>query len=202
MGFIGGSKGIKTIVFGSIFILNFQSFAQSDSLQSRYDQLLGKSETYQQYKVIVKKELDAVWMAAQDSIAASRKIIAQQQSEIKKINRELEDAKAAVLDAEEQRDETQQKLGTIGFMGITFSHGAYHSLVWSIIAVLAAAIVIIYGMALRARIVNRTTSSDYRMIQSEFEQFKERARSKETKIKRDLQTAINTLEEFKRGVKK
>lgn len=176
--------------------------AQSDSLQVRYEQLMDRSETYLKYKVVSREDLNTLWSEVQDSIGSYQDQLGQQQAEIAQLNQALAERANTIESLETQADDLSGQVDSIGFLGITFSKGSYHTLVWGIIVLLIVAVVVIYSMTLRSRIVTKTTTSDLKALQAEYEEYKERARAREVKVKRELQTAVNNLEEFKRGVKK
>ena len=191
-----------TTLFLGFLLPTMGAFAQSDTLQVRYDELLDRSETYNQFKVIRTERLQSLWSEVQDSIRTYQQgatVAAQEISELKSQVAELTSDLQAVR---VELGQTQDQLGMISFLGIDFNVVAYHTIVWAIIISLLALGIIIYGMYHRANSVTRSTNNDLRALQHEYEDFKERARTRETKVKRELQTAVNTIEELKRGAKK
>jgi hypothetical protein len=175
------------------------SHSQSDTLQARYDQVLDNSETYLKYKVIIKDNLDLLWLEVQDSIQQYQVRLTEQANLVETLNNELEATQQLLSKSENEVNQWQAKSGTINFLGMALSVGTYHSLVWALIVILAASVMVIYGMSIRARSLTKSTASDLKNLQVEYDQFKERARTKEAKVKRELQTALNRMEEMKRG---
>ena len=192
-------------ILSTVFLLTslqISAFSQSDSLQVRYDELMQKSETYEQFKVIRTNRLTSLWSEVQDTISTYQRQQSSAESEIKNLKSNQGKLSAEIEQLKEQLVATESQLGKLTFLGADINATAYHSIVWGIILVLAILIIISYGMFLRSNALTRTTSNDLNTLKEEFEQLKERARERETKIKRELQTAVNTLEEYKRGIKK
>ena len=194
---------IKTFVlFFGLMMAAMSASAQSDSLQVRYDELMQKSETYEQFKVIRTTRLDALWGEVQDSIRVYQRRLSSAAVETDRLSSKIDELEGELTQIKTNLDETEAQLGQISFLGADVNVTLYHTIVWAIILALAVLIVIVYGMFLRANAVTRTTSNDLAALKDEFEQLKERSREREIKIKRELQTTLNTLEEYKRGVKK
>ena len=194
---------IKTFVlFFGLMMAAMSASAQSDSLQVRYDELMQKSETYEQFKVIRTTRLDALWSEVQDSIRLYQRGLSSAAVETDRLSSKIDELEGELTQIKTNLDETEAQLGQISFLGADVNVTLYHTIVWAIILAIAVLIVIVYGMFLRANAVTRTTSNDLAALKDEFEQLKERSREREIKIKRELQTTLNTLEEYKRGVKK
>jgi hypothetical protein len=80
----------------------------------------------------------------------------------------------------------KQKTASIGFLGIDFNKGAYHTMVWSIIAILGVALFIIIISFRKAKvdaIEHRSTADE---AQNELHVFKKKAMEKEQQLKRQL----------------
>jgi hypothetical protein len=186
-----------------VFFVNMSSIsAQSDTLQARFDELMLSSETYQQFKVIRINRLNELFSEVQDTIKTNQQqaLIIQQQLETQK--EEVSRLSSKIEEINTELSITKDKLGKIDFIGIPFEVSTYHLIVWALILILAGLSVFVYTMFLRANSVSKSISGEHQALIREFEAFKERSREKEVKIKRELQTTINTLEELKRGSKK
>lgn len=202
MGFFKAIQVPKVLTFLTIILINFHASAQSDSLQTQYDELIDRSESYQRYKVIVKQDLDQFWRAAQDTIVNYQRRLSAEQTQVAGLKKELASSNERITELERQITTLSEQVDSISFLGVLFSKATYHALVWSLILLLMVGVAVIYAATLRARLVTKSTASDYKSLQSEYEEYKERARAREVKVKRELQTASNNLEEFKRTMRK
>ena len=193
----------RTAIFlFSVVVMSFSVKAQSDSLKISYDHLMDKSEDYKQYKVIVREDLASVWNEVQETVMQYQAQLSQERRNVINLKQEVASQKKEVTALMEQVTVLTDQIEFISFFGIDLSKGFYHTLVWGIVILLGISIAFIYGMILRSRKVAKSISADFRILQKEYEGFKERARTREVKVKRELQTAVNHLEEFKRVVKK
>ena len=178
------------------------SVGQSDTLQMRYDELMSGSETYEQYKVIVRSRLDGLWSEVQDSIAMYQDILMVEQAHSQKLQQEIQSLQEQADQMAARVKEMEDRQGTIAFLGMSLPAGLYHTLVWGLIILLIVGLIVVYGLSNQSRVTARQATSDLQHIQHELEQYKERTRVKEVKLKRELQTALNELEDLKRSTRK
>jgi septal ring factor EnvC (AmiA/AmiB activator) len=83
------------------------------------------------------------------------------------------------------------------FLGIGLTKGTYIVFTWVLIFALLIAVLVLYFRFNSANKITLQTRKEYASLQSEFEGHRQRARETETKLKRDLQTEINRIEEMK-----
>jgi uncharacterized membrane protein len=191
----------RILIYIGVVTFGHTILAQSDSLDASFTQLIEQSETYQQYKVIETSELNALWSDVRSEIQAYQLRLDQGEEENAILRNEIEVSKGKISSAETKIAELEMSVGTVNFLGGSLSSGVYHLIVWGIILILLLIAIFIYGLTLKSRTESRKTSIDYKAVLNEYEEFKERSRKKEIKVKRELQTALNNLEELKRGVK-
>ncbi|MEQ9022021.1 MAG: hypothetical protein RLN82_04575, partial [Pseudomonadales bacterium] len=92
-------------------------------------------------------------------------------------------------------DESLELNDTIYFLGIPFSKVGYHIMVWVIIIALAVLGVMAYFMFIRSNSVTKRAKREFDSLQAEYEEHKTKARETQVKLKRELQTAVNQLNE-------
>lgn len=170
------------------------SLAQ-ESLQAKYDNMLENTETWEQYKMIPRTTLNGFWSEVSDTLRANK-------AQIVTLKEQVIAEKAATLAASADAAQVQDKLDeslnlndSISFLGISFSKVGYHLLVWSIIVILAALGAISYFMFMRSNRVTVRVKNEYDTLNDEFEEQKNKARESQAKLKRELQTALNALNE-------
>lgn len=169
--------------------------AHGQSLQDKYNTMLEETETYEQYKVIPRTRLNGLWSEVKDTLN-------QKQRKIQQLQTETQDAVAAAVQSRAELADVQAKLDasldvndSINFVGISFSKMGYHIMVWAIIAILAVLGVMAYFMFMRSNSVTSKTRREFEALQAEFEEHKTKARETQVKLKRELQTAVNQLNE-------
>ena len=172
---------------------------EEETLNGKFQNLVESSETFNQYKVITKTNLDAFWSEVMDSLRQDDKAIVD-------LNTEVASQKVAIDTLTRSKQSISSELeaslnanDSISFLGIAFSKLGYHILVWSIILVLTVLGLIAYLMYMRSNKVTTRSKKDLDSLQVDYDDLKNRSREKEVKLKRELQTALNTLEESRRA---
>ncbi|WP_424963569.1 hypothetical protein [Ekhidna sp.] len=179
-----------------IFVLFFTSNASAqEALQQKFENMLENTETYERYKVIPRTDLNTFWSEVTDTLNQKQRKIQQLQSETQDAKALAQQARAELSDVQSKLDESLKLNDTIYFVGIPFSKVGYHIMVWVIIIALAVLAVIAYFMFIRSNSVTTRTRREHEALQAEFEEHKTKARETQVKLKRELQTAVNQLNE-------
>lgn len=168
----------------------------SQTLRQRYLVMKNKSQNYQEYKVIKENILDGMWGIIQDSLNVKQASYRQAQSEINKLNQELDKNKAALKSKEESMQDVQYASTHISVMGIDFDKGFFAAMVGVILLLLGLVIAVIY-YTLKMMRKNLSEKIDLmNSISSEYEEYKRKAMDKQTKLSRELQNERNKLQEL------
>jgi preprotein translocase subunit SecF len=196
----------RQLKFLSIFILAFilvksvnaQEEELSKDLSAQYESLMKKSTSYQEYKVIKKVGLNQLWENVNDSLSLSSSNLYNAKTEISRLNAELAATKDSLNQRTEALDESNFGRDRISFIGMPLLKGTYNSIVWGIIFILTAIAIILFLRFAKSNSVTKNTKKDYLVLEEEFENYKKNTRENEINLKRDLQTAQNTIEDLKR----
>ncbi|MEQ6167438.1 MULTISPECIES: hypothetical protein [unclassified Ekhidna] len=187
---------MKNLSLTLCFVLLFSiSASAQETLQQKFDNMLENTETYERYKVIPRTDLNAFWSEVTDTLNQKQQKIQQLQTETRDAKALAQQARAQLSDVQVKLDESLELNDTIYFLGIPFSKVGYHIMVWVIIIALAVLAVIAYFMFMRSNSVTSRTKREYEALQAEFEEHKTKAREMQVKLKRELQTAVNQLNE-------
>ena len=179
-------------------------FSQSDaestgpqSLQSQFQEMLDKSETYTEYKVIKRTSLSQFSRAVQDSlrnnrgeIADLKNQVADQQSQITTLSNRITELEAQLAESEELRE-------SLSFLGLNLNKGTYHTIVWVIIAGLVVFGIFAYSSFMRSNKITSKTKKEFKILEVEYEEHKKKSHEKQIKMGRELQTERNRVEELK-----
>ena len=184
------------LTFSILFIssVTVQSLAQ-ETLQSKYDNMIESTETYEQYKVIPRTTLDGFWAEVADSLSVQAKTVSDLGSQLSSLQSTISTLESKNGEVQAKLDDSLTKNDTISFLNIPFSKLGYHLMVWLIILVLAVLGVIAYLMFIRSNKVTTRVKQDHEELIKEFDAHKDKARETQVKLKRELQTAINQLNE-------
>lgn len=184
------------ILFVSTFF-TFQVNAQ-DNIQQQFDDFYeNQTSTWQEYKLVKMPRLKNFWKVVSDTIRAKENQIAAANSSIAQLNNQLGEVNAALSSTQAELAASEALNDSIAFIGIQMNKAAYNTLVWLIIAGLAVGIVSMYLMYLSNHRVTREARKHLVKIEEEYTAHQERARENQAKLKRELQTALNTLQEHR-----
>jgi hypothetical protein len=189
----------KYLVFNLLFLCALPfSYGQKQSLNQRWGTILDKSETYQHYKVIKKTDLADVWKNVEDTIAFLKK-------DLTKEGKQIENQKEQIAALEVQLSQAKENLGLMTtakdqmmFMGAAVNKYSYVNSLWITVFSILAVCLILFFLFNRSNSVTKQKISDYEDLFDRFEEYKKSKIEMERKLKRELQTQLNLLEEDKR----
>jgi len=187
-----------TLPANSPYVRRIDTAKNTDfSLNGQYQFMLSRSRSVNGYKMINPYRLSGVWQSVNDTLKKERQqlqAIKNQLSEQQKVNSSLQ---SGLSEKEAALNDHQSQLDEIRFLGITFSKTTYHLLVWSIIGILALALVIVVTRSAKNILEARHRTQLYDELSAEYQSFKTRANEKERKLARELQDERNLVEELK-----
>ncbi len=191
----------KKIFFASLVCLTFliNAYSQDTSLDKKYNEMMENSETYEVYKVIRETRLNAFWSEVMDTLNYQQSLISEATNSIGELESAIENQQTEIDQLKSDLGASNAMNESISFFGITFSKTVYHIIVWAIIIGLAIITGIVFGMFKRSNVVTTRTIKDYRELTAEYDAFRDKSRENYVKLKRELQTAINKLEEQKKN---
>lgn len=194
--------------FPSVFILalflssSFTAFSQdepeiSNDLHSQFKEMKSSSNSYQIYKVVKETSLDNFWKSIADTLKEDRNQIKSLNTEVAGLNNELSGLKNQVNERDASLEEQEYQIEHMSFLGMGLTKATYVTFTWALIFILFIAALILYFRFNSANKVTVKAKNEYNALDEEFEAHKKRSRETESKIKRELQTEINTVQELK-----
>lgn len=181
------------------FGIQFDVEAQEDAkLSDQYQNMVESSETFEKYKVISIAKINSFGEIMNDSINELKESVATAQSARLKAETERDSAKSQMSGLTNELEESQNALDEMPFLGISMSKSTYNIVMWSIVVILIAGLVIVYVMFLKSYRMTRQAKKDKELVDQELEDLRKLSHDKQVKIKRELQTALNKLEEQRR----
>jgi septal ring factor EnvC (AmiA/AmiB activator) len=167
------------------------------SLRGQYQSILSKSKNLNGFKVVNPTRLSSFWKSVNDTLRTERRQLPALKKQIAEEQKTIANLKAQLSEKEGALNSSNQKLDEITFLGISFSKGSYNTMVWTIILVLALALIIIIIRSAKLLHEARYRSSLYEEISAEYQSYKVKANEKEKKLARELQDERNKLDEIK-----
>ena len=192
-------KIIKTSIIGILFVAVAHLSLAQDSLQVKYQNMIESTETFNQYKVIPRTMLDAFWAEAVDSLQQNGRAIRSLSGQVQSQSDSIRSLTAQRDNVQGQLDESLTLNDSISFLGANLTKGTYHFIVWGLILALVVTAIVFYVMFLNSNRVTSRSKKELETLQLAYEEHKNQSREKQVKLKRELQTAINTIDEMKRG---
>jgi DNA repair exonuclease SbcCD ATPase subunit len=174
---------------------------QSDenrTLHAKYKEMVEDAETYEKYKVIATQQLNSFWGEVEDSLVSYRKEIADVKIAIANINKTLEASKDSLAVVNEQLQASEEVNGEISFLGMSLNKTFYNTVVWGIVGGLLILLGIMYVSFKNSHSITNRAKRDLVQVTEELEELRQRSNEKQVKLKRELQTAVNQLEEVRR----
>lgn len=202
------TKGIftpKTLIFAGILSLqtiNAQQVVpqtppaettevQDNTIKGQFELLIEKSNNWEQYKVVPKVKLNTLKKNVQDSLALQRKIILQKNDTIKGKEQKINGLQQKIGSLEQELSQVQQQRDSISFFGMEFSKAMYSSVLWGVIASLAALLFLYIFRFFRSNAITRKSVADLEELRQEYEEYRTKAIEREQKVGRLLQDEIN-----------
>lgn len=196
---------VSVFVFvGSSFVCFSQTESASEGnqpLRTQFQEMLDKSETYTDYKVIRRTNLDQFVRAMQDSLNTNRAEINQLKGTIATQKEEINSLRGRISVLEGQLAESEKLRDSLSFLGLNINKATYHTIVWIIIAALVVFGIFMYSSFYRSNKITAKSKKEYESLKTEFEEHKKKSHERQIKMGRELQTERNKVEELKAKLK-
>lgn len=195
---------ISFSAFCIMILFSFNAFSQEQTeeidknLEEQYEYLMKKSTTYQDYKVIKVVGIHQLWENVNDSMGLAQSKHYTALSEITSLKVELDSTKDTLDVTASALEESNYNRDRISFIGIPLVKSAYNTIVWGIILILTVIAIVLFMRFMKSNAVTKSTNKAYNKLEEEFENYKKNTRENDINLKRDLQTAHNTIEDLKR----
>jgi uncharacterized membrane-anchored protein YhcB (DUF1043 family) len=188
------------VIFSVLGLVNLSNAnAQEEAkLSEQYQNMIESSETFEKYKVIPITKVNDFGQILNDSINSLNQKVSSSKSAQLNAEKERDSAKAQMNDLKSELEEAQSKVEEMPLFGIPMTKTTYNIVMWSLVVVLLAGLVIVYIMFMNSFRLTKQAKRDKDRVDEELEDLRKRSHDKQVKIKRELQTALNKLEEYKR----
>lgn len=186
-------KGCITLIFFCLLSVGLTA----QTLNEQFQELKESSETFKSYKVIKETELNSFWKAVMDSVGIKQQSLSDANKLINVQEKEIASLRSVIQEKDAQLEEKEYAGTHITVMGIDFLKDSYILINVVIISLLLIAMAILIYKFKDNNRVARKKSNDYDRLDTEFENYKRNALEKQMKLRRDLQTARNRLDEIR-----
>jgi len=189
-------------VFVLLLTISFTVCAQENTpLRTVLSDIMSESESYQEYKVIKASKLLNFRTAMSDSINGYQLQIKNLEMSVVETKAELKTIQVELNIIKDKLMVSERENAKIGILGLSVRKGFYNALVWSIIALLATIVLVVYTRIKHVCSVVKRVKSAYSKIVDEYRHQRFQATENQITLRRELQTALNRLETIESGVK-
>ena len=179
-----------------VTFFSMTNLAAQGTIQTQFDEFYStETSNWQEYRLIKKPKLKEFWSLVSDTLKVKEVKIISARAEVVVLNGELAKVHETLQSTELELEESISHNESISFLGIQMKKGAYSTMVWLIILGLVAVVVMLYLLYLRNSRVTKEARENLFNLEHEYTAHKEQARTNQTKLKRELQTAQNLLQE-------
>ena len=188
-------------VFVLLMTLSFTVYAQENTpLRTVLSDIMSESESYQEYKVIKSSKLLNFRAAMSDSINDYQLQIKNLEMSVVETKAELKAIQAELNIIKDKLMVSERENAKIGFLGLSVRKGFYNAMVWSIIALLATIVLVVYTRIKHVCSIVKRVKSAYSKVVEEYRNQRFAATENRITLRRELQTALNRLETIESGV--
>jgi hypothetical protein len=191
----------KSLIVVLVLVASSTAFSQNNgpSLEQKWSRMLEKAENYDPYKVIKKAELADFWKSVNDSIVRYQKEIAKEKQTIASQATEISQLKNTATELNTTLSQTQTDKNSVSFLGIKANKFVYLSTLCLLLLAAIAGIGVLYYMYTNSNNITVQKVNAYAVLSKEFDEYKLGKIEMERKLRRELQTQVNKLEELKKG---
>lgn len=169
------------------------------SLNGQYRFMLSRSKSLYGSKLINPARLSGLWRSVTDTLRKERKELALANEKIKTQRNASSSLKTEISTKETALANATAAVDEISFLGIPFQKGTYSLIVWSIIILLAIALIFIIFQSGKYRQEAKYRTGLYQEVADEFQTHKVKAKDKEMKLARELQDERNKWDDQRRS---
>jgi len=185
-------KYLLVIITTAIPILTFAqsnfiaSAADSTDIKGQFEHLYKKSNTFEQYKVILISDYNTLKKNSTDSIRMYKKEATNHLLETNSLNNKLETSNAEVKQLKEELSTTQNMQNSINLLGMAVNKSAYSLIMWGAIFCLAIISTVLFLMYKRGHLIVIEAKTRLKDVQEDLEKLRKSAILREQKLGNEL----------------
>ena len=189
---------LKTTLLLLIICTSINVHAQKPgtTLARQYQDVVMRSGSYQGFKEIRQDKLELFWKNISDTLARERALKNEANARIQGSAQSVEQSKIELDSVKKQLEESKASVNQVNLLGIPLEKSTYSLVMWSIVALLAAALAFAIYRSKSALGEARYRTDLYNDLSEEYQKHKVNSNEKEKKLARELQTERNRVAEL------
>ncbi len=184
---------MKKLSFSILLLMTYTGFSQT--LEKKWNYMVDKSNSYNSHKIIRTEELNGMWSSVQDSLMMMRVRVKNEQNkvniqnvEIARLNEKIKASNEKMNVIGQERDDANNRAS---------SNVTYILALWIALAFVGLVCAVLYFLFQKSNSLTKQKTHDYEQLHKSFEDYKTGKLEVERKLKREIQTYMNTVEEMK-----
>jgi septal ring factor EnvC (AmiA/AmiB activator) len=183
---------ILLVCFCFLSTLNAQETpSKENTLESQFDNVIDKSNSYQDFKVIKKVQINQLKKNVLDTLIVLDEKMRSIAATVQEQSNEIDSLKGVLQNTQNDLAASKQKEDGIYLFGMLLSKTSYNVLLWSIILILLLLLGFFMMKFKRSNAVTREANSKLLETEAEFEAHRSRALEREQQLRRKLQDELN-----------
>ena len=163
-----------------------QNSLNSGTISSQFDYIYRVSNGFQEYEVVKKANLEKLKSNVTDSIRVLRKEIADLKLKQNSVSDSLANFSEVLEKVNQEKEAAILEKDSFSFLGIAIEKNLYSTIMWLLVAGLAAAMAFFSVQYVRSFGRVKKAQKDLEDVQAEFDQHRKNALERERKLKREL----------------
>lgn len=159
---------------------------QEGTLNEQFNNISNMSRSQGDFKLIRRTNLEIIRKNVLDSISQYQQEITTLKTNSASSTSTISALQDSVSSLDAALQTEQHKTNSISFLGIDFAKGSYHTMVWSIIIVLALAFFITLVSFRKAKVDTNEHKNTAEQLQDELQALRKKSLEKEQQLKRQL----------------
>lgn len=172
------------VVLGSSLYAQSGALAVQDSalLEDQLDYIHENTRVYNDYRAIREDVFQKMRRNVKDTLDASRLEVEQLNSTLTEQDYQIESLNTDLARTNNEKEEAIRNRDSLSFLGIQMRKGIYNTIMWLIIAGLAASTLITITLFRRSHQVTSETKNELESLRDEFEEYRKTSREKYEKL--------------------
>ncbi|MGV6828529.1 MAG: hypothetical protein ACWA45_03945 [Flavobacteriales bacterium] len=184
----------KNIYLLSLFFIVCSLSAQNKSfttLDQQFDDVINKSNSYQEFKVVKKIKLNSLRKNVNDSIISFKKTITDAHILIEEQKKNINSLKTELANTQNDLAVSIEKEDGINFFGILTKKSTYNLMMWSLVGLILALLLFLFYKYKNSHAITKKANLKLKETEEEFENHKRKSLEREQQLRRKLQDEIN-----------
>ncbi len=163
----------------------------SKTFDAHFDDIINKSNRYEDYKVVKRYKLDNLKKAITDTVVAYKEDISALENNLATNNAQIDALKADLAKIQADLKTAVDAENNMSVFGIQTSKGAYNGIMWSSLGILLLLLLVFIFRFKNSNAVTKDAQAKLVEVEEEFESHRQRSLEREQQIRRKLQDELN-----------